>query len=352
MTWYVTFLPRVDPWHMMSASSFIDMLTQKLNGNVIGIIYPTQSPFISVGYHQEIRREVNLKLCQELGIPVIRRDTGGGTVIITKNQQGYRIGIVDKDYSSIKEAYQKYLLPVVYSIRECGLPAELRGQDIVIKNKKVSGNGAVSLENSLVLTGSVILRNDLINYFNCLKVSEEKFRDKIVKSMTEWITGIYDELGREIDFREILINNFKKFWNPQEYKITEEDLKTWDKYTDKLKEEQKDKYQLSEIDSCFKISDIVFICHIDKKFGKLLRITVKIINGIISEVEISGDFFVIPRNFIEILEKSLLNEKIDGVEEKINTIFDKVNPKIYGFTKEEFINTMQEIKNNYMKRIE
>ncbi|ARM76778.1 lipoate--protein ligase family protein [Acidianus manzaensis] len=341
MNWYITFFPKVSPWHMMTASSLVDMLSKKLDGNIIGIIEPTDTPFISVGYHQDISREVNVELCNNLKIPVIRRETGGGTVIITKNQQGYRIAIKEK-FSSIKELYSTYLQPVLQTIRDFGLPAELRGQDILVNKKKISGNGAVSLENSVVITGSVILRNDLTRYVDCLQISEEKFKDKIAKSMDEWITGIFDELHDTVNFRERLIQNFQKYWNPKEYKLQDEDFQAWNNFINELKKEQGDRHKLNDVNSCFKVSSKVFLCHIDKKFDKLIRVTVKIIDDEFSEVEISGDFFVIPREFITELEKALIGKKLTEYENVISSKFEE-NPKIYGFNKEQLLEVFSEI---------
>jgi len=38
-------------------------------------------PFVVVGYGQQVEREVDLAACQRLGIPVLRRCSGGGTVL-------------------------------------------------------------------------------------------------------------------------------------------------------------------------------------------------------------------------------------------------------------------------------
>src|SRR5437899_6115465 len=40
-----------------------------------------QQHFVVVGYSNRVEREVNVKACSELGIPILRRCSGGGTVL-------------------------------------------------------------------------------------------------------------------------------------------------------------------------------------------------------------------------------------------------------------------------------
>src|SRR5215510_4968605 len=43
--------------------------------------WESATPFVVVGYAQEIAREVNYEACQKRGIQVLRRCSGGGTVV-------------------------------------------------------------------------------------------------------------------------------------------------------------------------------------------------------------------------------------------------------------------------------
>lgn len=45
--------------------------------DTITLVSPT-SPYVWVGYHQEVAKEVDLDYCRQAGIPVTRREVGGG----------------------------------------------------------------------------------------------------------------------------------------------------------------------------------------------------------------------------------------------------------------------------------
>jgi len=67
--------------------------------------------------------------------------------------------------------------------------------DVVINGRKASGNGAAKLHNSMVLIGNVILDFNAEEASKILRVPDIKLRDKLVKSMKEWVTSLKNELG-------------------------------------------------------------------------------------------------------------------------------------------------------------
>ena len=44
-------------------------------------VWEPASPFVVVGYGNRVRENVHIAICSALGIPVLRRCTGGGTVV-------------------------------------------------------------------------------------------------------------------------------------------------------------------------------------------------------------------------------------------------------------------------------
>jgi lipoate---protein ligase len=43
-------------------------------------------PYVSIGRHQDADREVDLDYCAQQGLPVIRREVGGGAVYLDRDQ--------------------------------------------------------------------------------------------------------------------------------------------------------------------------------------------------------------------------------------------------------------------------
>ena len=98
---------------------------------------------------------------------------------------------------TVEGIFKKLLGITVYVYRKLGLPAEFKVlNDVVVNGRKISGNGAGEFgDNTVILVGNIILDLDYDSMAHVLKVPSEKFRDKMVKSMREWVTSIKKELG-------------------------------------------------------------------------------------------------------------------------------------------------------------
>jgi len=339
-------LPEADPYHMTFATRLVAMLAKKLQDNIFALMTPTKKPFISVGYHEEISRVINLKLTNELGIQVIRRDTGGGAVIITPNQQGYRIGINELP-SRIQDIYSTFLSPVLELLKEYGNP-QLRGQDILFNGKKISGNGAVTYDNVTCITGSIILKNDIVELSNLLNIPSEKFKDKIAKSIQEWVTGLSEEIGREVtpeEIREKLRRILITKYNAVPYELSEEDMKYWDKVS--IPEDDPGVDRLSYVEGCFKVTSRVFLCNEERKFRKMVNVTVRLVDDKIDDVVISGDYFVEPRGIIKVLESSLKGKSLQDAKLMIRDVLK--DSKIYGFSIDELSSLFDDILKKYLQ---
>src|SRR5574341_2424042 len=53
--------------------------------DTIILVGPTD-PYVCIGYHQELEKEVDVDYCREHGLPMYRREVGGGAVYLDKGQ--------------------------------------------------------------------------------------------------------------------------------------------------------------------------------------------------------------------------------------------------------------------------
>ena len=75
------------PWEQ---SMLIFHALARMGIEAIDIVWP-QTPFISIGYFQDAKKEVDLEYCKRMGLPIIRREVGGGTVYLDRNQIFYHM---------------------------------------------------------------------------------------------------------------------------------------------------------------------------------------------------------------------------------------------------------------------
>ncbi len=167
------------------------------------------TPYVSVGMHQEIAREVDEDFCRDAGLPIYRRHVGGGAVYLDENQLfTHFIYPKDKAPKRAEQLYPMFIEPVVATYHELGIGAEFRpANDIHVKGRKIGGTGAASIAEATVMAGSFMRDFDTATMAKCLKVPSEKFRDKLKTTLDDYMTTMLKELG-EIPPRELIVEKF------------------------------------------------------------------------------------------------------------------------------------------------
>ena len=99
----------------------------RVNVEGINILAPS-SPYVCIGYHQNLEQEVDLEYCKENEIPVFRREVGGGAVFLDGNQIFYQI-VLHKENPLAEggkaDFFERMLQPVVETYNEFGIPVEI-----------------------------------------------------------------------------------------------------------------------------------------------------------------------------------------------------------------------------------
>ena len=152
-------------------------------------LYGWQPPCVSIGYFQSMEEEVDVLKCSKMGVDVVRRITGGGAVL---HEFELTYTFITKNYpANILESYELICEPVVLCLNRLGYNAKyVPLNDIVVDNKKVSGNAQTRKNNILLQHGTILLEVDIERMFSVLKVPSEKIKDKMIKDVKARVTGI------------------------------------------------------------------------------------------------------------------------------------------------------------------
>ncbi len=152
-------------------------------------LYGWQPPCVSIGYFQSMEEEVDVLKCSNMGVDVVRRITGGGAVL---HEFELTYTFITKNYpANILESYELICEPVVLCLNRLGYNAKyVPLNDIVVDNKKVSGNAQTRKNNILLQHGTILLAVDIERMFSVLKVPSEKIKDKMIKDVKARVTGI------------------------------------------------------------------------------------------------------------------------------------------------------------------
>ena len=100
------------------------LLAQKVQPNPTLRFYEWSSPAFSFGYFQDIASEVDLSACRADGIELVKRMTGGGTVV-----HGWELTytlVLPRDAAEmgISEVYQRIGQSLVKAFQKLGVPAQ------------------------------------------------------------------------------------------------------------------------------------------------------------------------------------------------------------------------------------
>jgi lipoate---protein ligase len=152
-------------------------------------IYGWQPPTVSIGYFQSMDEEVDIKRCRRMGIDVVRRITGGGAVL---HDSELTYSFITNIYpKNIMESYDLICDPVVVCINKLGFNAKFAPlNDIVVDNKKVSGNAQTRKKNTLLQHGTILLGVNVEKMFSVLKIPSEKIRDKMISDAKSRVMGL------------------------------------------------------------------------------------------------------------------------------------------------------------------
>ena len=311
------------------------------------ILLAPAEPYVCIGFHQDVTQEVDLDVCREFNIPVFRREVGGGAVFLDGRQLFYQLVIhrnsplAQGDKAAL---YRRLLEPVAETYRQLGVDVVYKPVNDIItrEGRKIAGTGAAQLEDYVVLVGNIIFDFDYEMMVKVLRVPDEKYRDKVYKSMKENLTTLQRELGELPDWdetTELLKKNYEEVLGPltsaslsQPILDKARDLAVTHTTEDWLM----DRHRRARTGRRVKISTTASIIrNIHKAPGGLIRATLEVVNNQIAAIDLSGDFFFYPSESVTDLENRLVGQPLEQVPAIIDMFYSAGNVDTPGITPED-----------------
>ncbi len=174
-------------------------------GNTFFFWTPKKS--IILGYFQKADIELNLAQCQDYTIT--RRISGGGIAFSDDRCRQINYGVVgtidnDRFPLDIIESYKQICGALIDTLIDYGLDADFRPiNDVIVDNKKISGNAQTRWEGKMLQNGTLLLDFDIEEMLRISNIPKEKFMDKKIASVREGLTWLDRELGEQRDMEEI-----------------------------------------------------------------------------------------------------------------------------------------------------
>ncbi len=355
--WRLIDLGRAEPY---KAQTFYEAVAEAVDRgsspNTLILVQPA-SPYACIGYHQDLEKEIDLEFTEAQGLPVIRRSQGGGATYLDGGQVFYQIvsgesGAVPR---GVDRLFEKILGVTVEGYRRLGVPAEFKPlNDVVVGGRKISGNGAGMHGSATILVGNYIMDLDYPLMARVLRVPDEKFRDKMAKSMEQWVTTLKRELGVSPPperIKEVYTEAFQELLNvtlapgeptEEEQLIYAEETKPRHTSTEWLYMEA----PRGKPGRAVKIAHDVKVVEADHKAGKLIRLRAEVKGTEILDLQITGDLFVIPKESVRDLEAELLGAHLEKNEllERVTGFYEENSPESPGVSPRDYVDALMKLK--------
>lgn len=266
-------------------------------------------PSIIVGKHQNTIEEINSEYVKKNNIIVARRNTGGGAVYHDEGNLNFSFITTKKD--DIKEIdFEKYTTPVIKALKKLGIDAVLSGRnDILVDGKKISGNAQCMNKKKVLHHGTIMFDVNVEALVNALNVSDIKITSKAIKSVRSRVLNIKDMINRDMDiyeFKDFILNEIYNNEDIDEYILSKEDIENIEKLV-------KEKYGTWDFN--YGYSPKFTIKNKKKIEGVgIIDIMLDIKNGLINDINISGDYF-------SVKETKELEDNLKGIRYKKEDVF-------------------------------
>jgi lipoate-protein ligase A len=319
------------------------------------VLLSPASPYVCIGYHQDVSQEVDMDFCKENNIPVFRREVGGGAVYLDGFQLFYQL-ILREGNPAIparKEAfYKKFLQPVINVYHRIGIPVQYKPiNDIVVESRKIAGTGVGEIGDCVVFVGNIILDFNYEMMTRILKVPDEKFRDKVRKTLEDNLTTIRREVGDRV----------AKEWN--EGRLNALMAEEFEKVLEKPISGEKDALLIAEMEKLssrmtsdawlyrkrqyaakrsIRIRSGVVVKHqMHKAPGGLMRADFEVEDDQLQRVSISGDFFSYPRDAVIQLESRLEGKATEDIHKVAESFCSRQDIEMPGITLQDWIKLLE-----------
>jgi lipoate-protein ligase A len=306
------------------------------------MLVSTEQPYVSIGFHQEADKEVDLDYCREHDLPVLRREVGGGAVYLDSGQLFTQWMFQRRHLpADVGERFRLYAGPLVETYRALGVNASFRPvNDIHVDGRKIGGTGAASIGQAEVMAGSLMFDFNFELMARVLKVASEKMRDKVYQGLNEYMTTLTRQLGQTPDRSAVARLYVDQCAAALGREIVPGDLT------------ERELAEARELDARFSSDDWLFQkgglrqhgvkIHADvrvveaahKAPGGLIRATARLRQGRIDDLSLSGDFTILPASATAAIEQALrgVSPEAEACTRCVEEVYRSLNVQSPGLT--------------------
>ena len=135
-------------------------------------LWEQEQPIVVIGRSSPLGSEVNHEYCDANSIPIVRRVSGGQSVVVGKGCLVFALLLdmrLRPELNMLDQAHQSVMLRMQDALAAVGVETEMQGTcDLTFEGRKFSGNAVRKRRNWMLYHGTVLCDFDLSLIANCL----------------------------------------------------------------------------------------------------------------------------------------------------------------------------------------
>ncbi|HVO93359.1 MAG TPA: lipoate--protein ligase family protein [Terriglobales bacterium] len=172
--------------------------TEQIDAALLRVWQPANH-FVVLGHSNRLRAEVDVEYCCAAGVPVLRRISGGGTVLQGPGCLNYSLILDSRIFpvASIGVAFD-FVLQRHRQLMENlkGAKTRIDGvSDLTAGGRKFSGNSQYRKKNYVLVHGTFLLNFDLSLIEHCLRMPERQPEYRLNRSHKEFVANLQLSAG-------------------------------------------------------------------------------------------------------------------------------------------------------------
>lgn len=280
----------------------IKHLTKKLDDDIL--LFWQNENAILVGRNQNTLQQINRQKCEELGIQVVRRLSGGGTVY--HDMGNILFSFISSADKQNMNNYKKFTQPIIDALeKEFGIKSEFSGKnDITIDGKKISGNAQYLSGNTLASHGTLLFNINMMILPELLYVDKAKLVSKGIDSVRARVTNILPLLEDKTITVQAFISKIMNHFllsGAEIYELTDEDVQA----AEELAESKYKKWEWN----FGKSPEANLSNQLRFEAAGLLNVEATTLKGRIEDIRFYGDYLSVLG--VELIEKALIGAEYE-----------------------------------------
>jgi lipoyl(octanoyl) transferase len=230
MSWRLINFQRYSASENMAIDEAIFRETIKNNKPPTIRFYGWQPPAVSIGYFQNIEKEVNVEKCRAVGVDIVRRPSGGRAVFHC-NEITYSVVACDKEESfpsDISGTYKIISNCIAYGLARLGINVRLAEADchlhyagfktgcfstpfrneLLVSGRKICGSAQTRVSGGFLQHGSILMNFDPVQTASFLLPA---LNGRQLQEFRDSVAAINEEISFPVDEQEICANLKKGF---------------------------------------------------------------------------------------------------------------------------------------------